>query len=103
MLDEVQAMKGAFDIPDIKDFIATHIFGDAVVALPVSVNLNDVPSHNQSGTYHCTSYGLTHIVEILNTLEHKEKIDLDPEEQWGHQLRPPTDLPRAVKNLHNLQ
>lgn len=59
-----------------------------------------VPSHNQARTLHCTSYALTHVVEIQNTLEHNTKVKLDPEEQWGHQLRPPVDLqPPALENM----
>jgi hypothetical protein len=101
-LDEVQASKGAFDAPDDRDFSAEHILGAEPVPLPDYVNLNIVPSHDQKRTFHCTSYGLTHVVEILNTLEHNMQIELDPEEQWRHQKHPPDGAqvqPPAIEDV----
>lgn len=100
-LDEVKASKGAIDLPDEKDYSAEHILGGETPPLPDYVNLNIVPSHNQGTTFRCTSYGLTHVVEILNTLEHKMQVALDPDEQWRHQLHPPDGVqfqPPAVEN-----
>lgn len=83
-LEEIQDLPGAFDVPDENDFQAEHIFG-VDVDMPDSIVLNAVPSHNQGNSWHCTSYGLTHIEEILNTLEHGQTVELDPEEQWANQ------------------
>jgi len=86
-LDEVADFKGAYDIPNKNDFIAEHVVGDPLdeVIILKSVNLNKVPSHNQGKSWHCTAYALTHIEEILNTLEHEMIVSLDPEEQWKNQ------------------
>ena len=86
MLDEVKGQKGAGDCPDERDHLAAHLFGEADIELPVSVDLNNVPSHNQGKTMHCTSYALSHCVEILNTLEHALVAKVDPEEQWANQV-----------------
>lgn len=101
-LDEVKASKGAVDLPSDKDYLAEHILGAEAVNIPDYVNLNIVPSHNQGRTFHCTSYGLTHVVEILNTLEHHMQIALDPEEQWRHQKHPPDGVqfqPPAIEDV----
>jgi len=80
-----QDYRGAVDIPDLNDFSAVHILGAAPIVLKDKVDLNVVPSHNQGGTWECTAYGLTHIEEIMNTLEHNTTVKLDTEEQWGNQ------------------
>jgi hypothetical protein len=85
MLDEVQDSYGAFDNPDSRDFRSVHIFGEPQVVLPAQVILNCVPSHDQKSTMHCTAYGLTHCVEIINTIEHSMQVNADPEEQWANQ------------------
>lgn len=86
MLEEILNFQGAEDVPDPNDFAAEHILGAAVpVPLPSAINLNKTPSHNQGKTWHCTAYGLTHIQEILNTIEHGQSVKLNPEEQWGNQ------------------
>lgn len=86
-LEEITQQEGAFDAPGTNDFSADQLFGAEPVEknLPASINLNNVPSHNQGRSMHCTAYGLTHIEEILNTIEHSQDISLDPEEQWGNQ------------------
>ena len=86
-LDEIKDMQGAFDVPDTRDFSAIHVLGEPEVGekFPPAVNLNFVPSHNQGHSMHCTAYGLTHIEEILNSLEHSHQVKLDPEEQWANQ------------------
>jgi len=91
-LDEVKNSKGAISVPDSRDYSAEHILGGVEATLPPLVNLNIVPSHDQKSTLRCTSYGLTHCIEILNTLEHNQKIKLNPDEQWEHQLNPPEGL-----------
>ncbi len=85
MIEEVQGLVGAIDLPDQRDYAAEHIFGAPQVELPTSVNMNNVPSHNQGKSWHCTAYALTHIVEILNTIEHTMRVMADPEEQWANQ------------------
>lgn len=85
MIDEINGLQGATDRPDPRDYSAEHVFGDPQVELPISVNLNNVPSHNQGKSWHCTAYALVHMVEILNTLEHQMRVLADPEEQWANQ------------------
>ncbi len=86
--DTHDAIPGAYDQPDERDFIAEHILGASAVELPQKVNLNITPSHDQKRTWHCTSYAITHAMEILNTLERVTlgQVALaDPEEQWANQ------------------
>lgn len=85
MLDEIKDAHGAIDLPDVRDYSAVHLFGEPDVELPKSVNLNNVPSHNQDRTMHCTAYAITHCEEILNTIEHQMQALADPEEQWANQ------------------
>lgn len=85
MIDEIKDLQGAVDIPDERDYSAEHLFGALEVELPPSVNLNNVPSHNQGRSWHCTAYALTHVMEILNTLEFHLQAMADPEEQWANQ------------------
>jgi len=77
--------KGAIDLPDNRDFLAEHLFGDPQIEIPSSIDLSVVPSHKQGTTWHCTAYALTHAVEILNTLECDMQATCDPEEQWANQ------------------
>lgn len=79
--------RGALDVPDEKDFIASHIFGDLSVDVPSELNLKDHIDHvhNQGRTMHCTSYGLTHCIEIMNSIEHSFSCLADPEQQWRSQ------------------
>jgi hypothetical protein len=78
---------GAVDIPSENDFIASHVLGAPSVELPAEVNLNLLDhTHNQGKTMHCTAYGLTHCLEILNTLEHNLSVLCDPIEQWANQV-----------------
>lgn len=85
MLDEIKKFKGAYESPDDRDYIASHILGDPDIELPTSVNLDNVPSHSQGKTMHCTAYGVSHIVEIMNTKEFNKPALVDPEEQWANQ------------------
>lgn len=85
-LDEIKDFRGAYDKPDERDFIAEHLFGADVLPIPDKVNLNNVPSHNQGKSWHCTSYALTHCEEILNTIEFNLTAQADPEEQWKNQF-----------------
>lgn len=82
--EEIQNAPGAFDVPDVNDFQAEHLFG-VDVDMPDSMMLNPTPCHNQGKSWHCTAYALTHAEEIQNTLEHGQTIQLDPEEQWANQ------------------
>jgi len=84
-LNEIEKFQGAQDMPDERDYAASHLFGEPIVELPNAVNLNVVPSHNQAKTYHCTSYAITHCEEILNALEFNMQALADPEEQWINQ------------------
>lgn len=74
---------------DERDFQSSHILGD-LGSVKEEVDLGKyVDAHNQGGTMHCTAYGLTHVMEILNSIEHEIGIRLDPEEQWANQLVDP--------------
>lgn len=84
-MDEVKNFRGAVDIPDSRDFSALHLLGDPDIEIPPYTNLDKVPSHNQGRSMHCTAYALTHVMEILNTLEHNLQALADPEEQWANQ------------------
>jgi len=99
--------QGATDLPDERDYKVEHILGAAPSDLPESVNLLNVPAKDQKKTMHCTAYGLTHVLEILNTIEHALQIQLDAEEQWKNQLTYPAtakeevgdSLQSAIKSL----
>jgi len=80
---------GCKDVPDNRDFQAEHVLGNTTIILPEEVNLLNISVHNQGKTNHCTSYGLTHIHEILNTVEFSREVELDPEEQWHNQKEYP--------------
>jgi len=81
---------GAKDLPDKRDFSAEHLFGMAPMAIPDSIDLTyDLAALDQQETNHCTAYSLTHIHEILNTMEHHQKMRFNPEEQWNNQLEYP--------------
>lgn len=104
MIDEIDnTLQGAFDAPSSNDFQADHLLGLGDVELPTSIDLNTTPSHDQARTRHCTSYGLTHIEEILNTLEHGHRITLDPEEQWNNQKENRGNPPYMEKEGDSLQ
>lgn len=85
MLEEIKDLKGAVDQPDARDYSAEHLFGTPDVELPSSVNLDKAPSHDQGKSWHCTSYALVHMMEILNTIEHQMQASCSPEEQWANQ------------------
>lgn len=100
---------GALDMEDERLHNAEHVLGAVFEGeLPKSVNLMNIKAHDQKFTNHCTSYGLTHIHEILNTVEYKEEMKFDPEQQWKHQLEYPGTakesvgdyLVSALKSLH---
>lgn len=78
---------GAEDLPESTDYIASHVLGAEEVLAPDRVDLRYVLGivHDQKRTLHCTAYGLTHCVEILNALEHGMPCLADPEEQWINQ------------------
>ena len=82
---------GAFDLPDARDFHAEHIFGVArpTAELAKKINLLRTTAHNQGNTNRCTAFALTHIHEILNTIEHNLQFQFDPEEQWQNQKKFP--------------
>lgn len=103
MIDEIKDSQGAIDLPDERDFSALHLFGDPQIELPRFVNLNVVPAHNQGKSMHCTAYALTHIEEILNTLEHKMTALADPEEQWANQRANRGNYPNMEKDGDSLQ
>lgn len=104
-LEEIQDQNGAFDVPDVNDLKLEHLFGAVGIetALPDSVLLNPTPSHNQGKSWHCTSYALTHIEEILNTLEHHQSVELDPEEQWANQKANRGNAPQMETEGDSLQ
>jgi len=81
--------KGLLFREDARDFQSEHILGD-LGNVKESVDMGKyLDAHNQGSTLHCTSYGLTHVMEILNSIEHHIGIRLDPEEQWQNQLVDP--------------
>jgi hypothetical protein len=98
------------DKPDSRDYIADHLLWSGDVNLPLVVNLIDFCiTHNQGNTNHCTAYWLTHIFQILNSIERELKVKLSPEEQWANQLINPWTareemwdyLQSALKSLKN--
>lgn len=85
-----EAPRGAIDRPDERDFRAEHVFGTVFDGeLPKEVDLLKTKAHDQASTKHCTSYAVTHIHEILNTLEHGMSMRFNPEQQWNNQLVDP--------------
>lgn len=71
---------------DERTYRSEHMLGD-LGEIKDSVDLRQYcDPHNQGGTNHCTAYGATHVMEILNSIEHKMGIRLDPEENWANQL-----------------
>ena len=102
--DEIKDMEGAFDVPDTRDYDAVEVLGEPDIGkeYPSSLNLNYTPSHNQARTMHCTAYGITHVEEILNTIEHSQKVSLDPEEQWANQAAN-RGLPASIGGGDSLQ
>ena len=78
------------DKPDNRDYQADHLLGSFDFVIPEEVNLIDnCEVHNQGNTMHCTAYWITHIHQILNTIERKNKIKLNPIEQWENQKKDP--------------
>jgi hypothetical protein len=73
-----------YDVPDNRDFNANDLFhvppGSGTIDLR-----NDVPAHNQGNVGACTAVALTHVFEILNTIEQKQLITFDWREQWDEQ------------------
>lgn len=88
--------EGCLDAPDSRDYKASHVLGAAPIDVPDEVNLLNIPAKNQLKTMHCTSYALTHVMEILNTIEHHFQISLNPEEQWLNQLAYPSTADEKV-------
>jgi hypothetical protein len=78
---------GLHDIPTPTDYESEHILGSLPMPEHGMVDLlNGIKIHDQGGTYHCTAYALTHVMQILQTIEHNMRVDLDPEEQWSNQI-----------------
>lgn len=85
-INEIENLKGAYDAPDDRDYIAEHLLGVETIELPKYVNLNVSSSHDQGRKWSCTAYALSHCVEIQNSLEFKpDKALVDPNEQWANQ------------------
>lgn len=75
------------DLPDIKDYLAEHLFGEVAGGdIPKAVNLYNLNhTHNQGNSMKCTGYCLTHCFEILNTIDLNTEVEFNPEEQWKNQ------------------
>ena len=78
------------DFPDIRDYFAEHILGrytGGSDSLPQTYSLADKISavHNQEFSLKCTAYSLTHIFEIMNTIDTSAKLIFNPDEQWNNQ------------------
>jgi hypothetical protein len=78
---------GTEDLPESTDYVASHLLGEGLTPELDRVDLRfpQMVIHHQGKTMHCTAYGLTHCVEILNSLEHQLVCQADPEEQWINQ------------------
>lgn len=78
------------DKPDSRDFQAEHLLGQPTGSVPDQVNLlSNITVHDQQQTNRCSAYSLTHIHQILNTLERNQPVGLDPKEQRANQKEYP--------------
>jgi hypothetical protein len=78
--------KGAIDMPDERDYFASHILGSVDGALPEEVKFK-VEADNQGKSVKCTCYSTYHVGRILNELEHNRKLEGLPDVGWELQKK----------------
>jgi len=77
------------DLPDPRDFRATHLFGAETTSVPIEIKMM-TKADDQLQTQHCSTYGTYHVARILNEIERQMKgnyLHGLPEEGWKLQLQ----------------
>lgn len=75
---------GAYDLPDKRDFDATHILGAEEVTIPDVIKL-PLEEGNQGSSVECTLYSSYHAAQIANEIEHKIKLNPSFDLGWEFQ------------------